>query len=862
MQQDLLKIYDGRNNFWQWDTGQKLIVLDSSIDQVHFSNNKMTYAIVKEVYENDGVRICEVPDIMLKTSKPLMAYAYVMENNQNKTICVARYSVNARPIPEDYTYEETNRFKDLVDKIEAVEDMIESGEGVKRFANIKEAEQWAEESQEVGLIISVKIDSKWIAHIIDSDHSIAKVYDNSDLVTYINRLENLIGDEPVANQIKNSIDVLDLENSYESKGAADKVLIDAKEYAYKLVEDHTVETQRAIEEESARAKKEEEALVKTIHQVNDRIGNIEEETIRDLSSRITGVEAVMDDKITEAISLIMDNPDEAINSINELIDLIKDSSEENIVVDSTLSKEGQAADAKAVGEALNNKQPKGNYLTSDDGNELDNRIKVLEDNKADWNQYDHNAPDYIENRPFYDSNNEVLVDTQVAMELYMGNSASRPHGANLIFEVGAKYRVYFDKSVAEVIANDPYSILFSVDGMNITVGSIYVTIEYPSTQSLTQFKVEKVEELKQLDEKFIPDTIARKTDVLEQVNADWNQNGPDAKDYIKNRPFYESGEVGKIVAVKYGLVFTENDGKYISNSFFPDDINIFKSFADGAKFKVVLGDRKFVSTKQGYYIGNGNLYYSVEPDTGEPFCIIVKTTGMTIYTTEYVNGDQMIIYTYSEQVKQLDEKFIPDSIARKTDISNIPEQVNADWNQNDPSAKDYVKNRPFYDYSGTITQVYDGLNPVVNVDICAALQSGKFKNLRCTFNGNTYTFASTTQSTSSYCKIFLENVISSNDRIYIWCTKSDSGEFDTTCVKNRLDKLLVATITFTLEQAIAHKLDEKFIPDTIARVNDIDEAASTDDEIVDILIQEDMLFAITDSNDSILVDENNNILTW
>lgn len=717
MPQDLLKIYDGRNNFWQWDTGQKLIVLDNSIDQVHFSNNKMTYAIVKEVYENDGIRICEVPDIMLKTAKPLMAYAYVMEDNQNKTICVVRYSVNARPIPEDYTYEETNRFKDLVDKIEAVEDMIESGEGVKRFANIKEAEQWADESQEVGLIISVKIDSKWIAHIIDSDHSIAKVYDNSDLITYINRLENLIGDEPVADQIKNAIDVLDLENSYESKGTADKILIDAKEYAYKLVEDHTVETQRAIEEEVARAKKEEEALVKTIHQVNDRIGNIEEGTIHDLSNRITGVEAVVDDKITEAISLIMDNPDKAINSINELIDLIKDSSEENIVVDSTLSKEGQAADAKAVGDALNEKQPKGNYLTSDDGNELDNRIKVLEENQVDWNQNDPTAKDYIKNRPFYNSVEEGPITVTY-------------DGVNPIVDAELCAKIWANKRSAK----------YTVNGVEATYDGLSGTI----------------------------------------IDTGWMYplRAGGAKYYIAARMW-------------------SKDSTEIDELFFMRD-----------------SDAKHVP-------------------------------GTVSFTSEH------------EVVHQLDEKFIPDTIARKTDIPaipaipeipEIPEQVQADWNQNDPNAKDYVKNRTHYvDIIGKDATITTGTSYFkMDSSIVSAIYAQR-KTAKYICEGKEYAYS---EDLNFGWKIVYGHTYLNIDYSY--------NSLYASRLEGRAEVIYPLSITYRLEKQVVHPLDEKYIPDTIARTNDY----VSDNEIIDMLVEEDMLFALIDSTGSILIDENNNILTW
>ena len=60
MPQNIFEIYDGRTSFWQWDTGQKLIVLDESITQVHFSNKNMNYTISRDVYEYEEKRVCDI----------------------------------------------------------------------------------------------------------------------------------------------------------------------------------------------------------------------------------------------------------------------------------------------------------------------------------------------------------------------------------------------------------------------------------------------------------------------------------------------------------------------------------------------------------------------------------------------------------------------------------------------------------------------------------------------------------------------------------------------------------------------------------------------------------------------------------
>ena len=206
MPQDLLKIYDGRSGFWQYDTGQKLIVLDRTIDQVHFANKSMTTAFIKEVYiDNDGTRVCDVPDMMLKQPLSLIAYAYAMDIDENRTICAVRFSVAARPIPEDYNYEENDRFKDLVDKIEAVDDVLESGATIRKFNAIADAELWAQDYQANGVILSVWNGTEWALYMVDRDYSLYQIGDTDQLIIDVEKLQNLVGEESVEEQIRVAI---------------------------------------------------------------------------------------------------------------------------------------------------------------------------------------------------------------------------------------------------------------------------------------------------------------------------------------------------------------------------------------------------------------------------------------------------------------------------------------------------------------------------------------------------------------------------------------------------------------------------------------------------------------------------------
>lgn len=54
------------------------------------------------------------------------------------------------------------------------------------------------------------------------------------------------------------------------------------------------------------------------------------------------------------------------------------------------------------------------------------------------------------------------------------------------------------------------------------------------------------------------------------------------------------------------------------------------------------------------------------------------------------------LYAIKKDIKKIDEKFLPDSSS-----SESSESSQADWNQNDETASDYIKNKPFYKTEGT-----------------------------------------------------------------------------------------------------------------------------------------------------------------
>lgn len=181
MQKNIFKIYDGRTNFWQWDTRQKLIVLDDRITEVRFSNRNMEHSKRRPVYtDNDGVRICNVPDLLLQLPKNLIAYACIKnEDGTCSTVKAVKFAVFKQPIPTDYVCEKDAVVEDILMRIELLENLLKDVEAgaqeFTKFTSMVEAAKWAVESGQAGDIIVVKLDIGWVPHIVEDDKSLTPI---------------------------------------------------------------------------------------------------------------------------------------------------------------------------------------------------------------------------------------------------------------------------------------------------------------------------------------------------------------------------------------------------------------------------------------------------------------------------------------------------------------------------------------------------------------------------------------------------------------------------------------------------------------------------------------------------------------
>lgn len=118
----MFRIYDGRDHFYQWDVDRKLIIEDATITQVHFCNRTDTCSLVCETYQENGLTLVNVPNILLQTDWRINVYAY----DTNYTKFNETYDVIRRTKPTDYVYTETEvlNYNTLLEKMTGIEENI------------------------------------------------------------------------------------------------------------------------------------------------------------------------------------------------------------------------------------------------------------------------------------------------------------------------------------------------------------------------------------------------------------------------------------------------------------------------------------------------------------------------------------------------------------------------------------------------------------------------------------------------------------------------------------------------------------------------------------------------------------------
>ena len=116
----MILLENGRSCLYQWDIDQRLEIESDEITEVHFANAVTNPALVCEVYEEDGHRYANVPNILLQQIWPVQAYGCCDCRVREVEIL----KVVRREKPADYVYTETEvkTFSDLEARIKELEE--------------------------------------------------------------------------------------------------------------------------------------------------------------------------------------------------------------------------------------------------------------------------------------------------------------------------------------------------------------------------------------------------------------------------------------------------------------------------------------------------------------------------------------------------------------------------------------------------------------------------------------------------------------------------------------------------------------------------------------------------------------------
>lgn len=117
-----IEIANDKEFFYQWDTGQILeITDDGSGSEVHIEKDDLMLACA--IREENGVRLVDVPDLLLQGDGYLTAFLVRKVEDEVETLFSRTFRIEHRAKPEDYVCTETEilHYRDLAERITALE---------------------------------------------------------------------------------------------------------------------------------------------------------------------------------------------------------------------------------------------------------------------------------------------------------------------------------------------------------------------------------------------------------------------------------------------------------------------------------------------------------------------------------------------------------------------------------------------------------------------------------------------------------------------------------------------------------------------------------------------------------------------
>lgn len=486
-------------------------------------------------------------------------------------------------------------------------------------------------------------------------------------------------------------------------------------------------------------------------------------------------------------------------------------------------------------------------------------LQRLKKHRGNWEQNDPTADDYIKNRPFYtdETNKETVVKTKTftATSSYWWGSPFA-----FIPVVGETYKVTFDDKEyicqckvqwdAKCIGN----VAIDWDGpdtgepffyywYNSSEYGLCVRYQGQHTIAIETIKVEK------LDKRYLPDlglatvatsgnyndlenrptiytdvvryntsqslTTAQKTQARTNIGAAATSdlaavaNTGDYND-LSNRPCYLEIEMTPYLGVTNKTVSMSFVNSNVTNVRYGHILsNPATMPVNGTTYHIIYNGTEYnvTSNNPANLLGNKSLYSSSYENTGEPFAVLCDPANLWLYHNGTATSAIISIYTITNKnVKQLSEELIPDTIARVSDFDNLPIHETYAQGLGETYTWDGVVDglESYFSPSGEFYKVSDYV-PIEEEMMGASYIW--YYNLNQQVDKRT--IDNSTNSDSSI--IYDMNILVNEEGL--WFRRVSNSSSDYAYVKS-------LTLNGKVIELSA-PLDEKFIPSTIARTEDI-----------------------------------------
>ena len=337
--------------------------------------------------------------------------------------------------------------------------------------------------------------------------------------------------------------------------------------------------------------------------------------------------------------------------------------------------------------------------------------------QSDWNQNDENALDYVKNRTHWSeiTMTEILPECQLTRNsngaFIFADKLNIVEGGTYIVkwngvsytcvawstELGGATYTGLGNGIQQGMTDtgEPFYLMQYPDNIAAQVGLYAAAIPLDSSTTLTISIVEKVEEAHKLDEKYLPDSAIN-------IQSDWNAT-EDENSFILNRTHYTE-EVLVEVIPENSVTFTPSPnstnweqhytGHFTGNVELtkPEHGELFQVNWNGVKYHCQAKTYTKPDGGSGMGIGETGMFggngYPEFPFLIAFFDEEAAELGYTyaVYVNNHATEATFSVSKPTEVVHKIDEKYLPDSAIN----------VQPDWNQNDETQPDYIKNRTHY----------------------------------------------------------------------------------------------------------------------------------------------------------------------